>query len=144
MPDQTPSMPPLPSPMAHVHSDGEFHWDRNPGTVWWPVALYTEEQVLDAANERAQAVAPAWISVADRLPEAKTEVLIAFAEQSIPSTGQYTGSPHDQDGWCYPTENRWSGPDGADPTITHWMPLPPVPTLSLETQQNDQTQKVQR
>ena len=74
-----------------------------------------------------------WISVKDRLPEKNTEVLICFAELSIPSTGQYTASALDHEGWCYPQENRlWPGEhpdfeDGSSPTVTHWMPLPTAP-----------------
>ena len=74
-----------------------------------------------------------WISVDERLPEKNTKVLICFAELSIPSTGQYTASALDHEGWCYPQENRlWPGErpdfeDGGSPTVTHWMPLPAVP-----------------
>jgi hypothetical protein len=80
-----------------------------------------------ADRARTAANCAGWVSVADRLPEKNTEVLIAFAEQAIASTGQRTESKHDQDGWCYPSENRFTGVDGADPTITHWMPLPATP-----------------
>lgn len=75
-----------------------------------------------------------WISVKDRLPEKNTKVLICFAELSIPSTGWYTASALDHEGWCYPQENHlWPGEhpdfeDGGSPTVTHWMPLPPAPT----------------
>lgn len=69
-----------------------------------------------------------WTAVTDRLPDKHTEVLVAFAGQtSIPSTGQYTGSARDVEGWCYPDENRNSRDDGKDPVVTHWMPLPEVP-----------------
>ena len=76
------------------------------------------------------ASAASWISVDERLPEKNTEVLICFAELSIPSTGRYTASALDHEGWCYPQENRlWPGEhpdfeDGGSPTVTHWMPLP--------------------
>lgn len=36
----------LPEPIAHVHSDGEFHWNRSHHPKVWPVDFYTEEQVL--------------------------------------------------------------------------------------------------
>ena len=78
-------------------------------------------------------VSAGWISVDERLPEKNTEVLICFAELSIPSTGQYTASALDHEGWCYPQENRlWPGEhpdfeDGGSPTVTHWMPLPAAP-----------------
>ena len=74
-----------------------------------------------------------WISVKDRLPEKNTEVLICFAELSIPSTGRYTASALDHEGWRYPQENHiWPGEhpdfeDGGSPTVTHWMPLLAAP-----------------
>ncbi len=70
----------------------------------------------------------AWVSVRDRLPAKHTEVLICFAGQNtLCSTGQYTGSPYDTEGWCYPAENGGMRDDGEDPVVTHWMPLPEVP-----------------
>lgn len=84
-----------------------------------------------AAPPTAQA--EGWISVDERLPEKNTEVLICFAELSIPSTGRYTASALDHEGWCYPRENHlWPGErpdfeDGGLPTVTHWMPLPAAP-----------------
>ena len=75
-----------------------------------------------------------WVSVEERLPAKNTEVLICFAESTLPSTGQYTGHAADPAGWCYPKESYlWPGeseklPDGGAPTVTHWMPLPPLPT----------------
>lgn len=72
--------------------------------------------------------ADGWIPVTERLPEKFTEVLVAFAGQvTLPSTGQWTGNPHDHDGWCYPAENNGICDDGSDPKVTHWMPLPDVP-----------------
>jgi hypothetical protein len=44
-------LPELPAPAAHVHSDGEFHWDRSPEPTRWPVDLYTAEQVRQAVLE---------------------------------------------------------------------------------------------
>lgn len=97
--------------------------DDSPCEYWeaWP------EQLERFAMLVAQRV---WISVDDRLPEKNTEVLVAFAGQmSIASTGQYTSSPHDVSGWCYPHENRGTNDDGSDPIVTHWQPLPEVPAI---------------
>lgn len=69
-----------------------------------------------------------WVSVTESLPENNVELLVAFESISIPSTGQYTGSKSDIDGWCYPSENDGSCDDGSNPRVTHWMPLPDVPT----------------
>lgn len=85
-----------------------------------------------AAPPTAQA--EGWVSVEERLPAKNTEVLICFAESPLPSTGQYTGHAADPAGWCYPKESYlWPGeseklPDGGAPTVTHWMPIPPLPT----------------
>ena len=90
-----------------------------------------EKPLYLAAPPTAQA--EGWINVKDRLPEKNTEVLICFAELSIPSTGRYTASALDHEGWCYPQENHlWPGErpdfeDGGSPTVTHWMPLPAAP-----------------
>jgi hypothetical protein len=45
---------PLPEAVGHLHSDGEFCQDRAVDLpVWWPVSLYTEEQLRAAvAAER--------------------------------------------------------------------------------------------
>lgn len=78
---------------------------------------------------------PQWVPVAERLPEKFTEVLVAFAGQmSIASTGQYTNSPHDKNGWCYPAENNGICDDGSDPVVTHWMPLPDAPASAPKEQ----------
>ena len=70
-----------------------------------------------------------WINVKDRLPEKNVEVLIAFAGQcALAATGQYTGYSRDVEGWSYPAENFGGAYDGTDPVVTHWMPLPEVPT----------------
>jgi hypothetical protein len=92
---------------------------------------------IRAINARvAQAVALAtkevhgWVPVTERLPERCVEVLVAFAGQiSLASTGQYTGNGRAAGGWCYPQENLNSRDDGTDPIVTHWMPLPEVPTM---------------
>lgn len=55
MPDQTPSMPPLPEPVAHMHSNGDFCQDMNVVSREWPVYLYTAEQVQAVADERVRA-----------------------------------------------------------------------------------------
>lgn len=66
-----------------------------------------------------------WIDVDERYPEKNTEVLIAFSKSTLPATGQYTGSPRDNDAWCYPAEND---PDEVG-CVTHWMPLPKPPAV---------------
>lgn len=66
----------------------------------------------------------AWTAVSENLHPRNTDVLIAFRDVKLPSTGQYTGDTMDPDGWCYPSENDSleSGP------VTHWMPLPQHPS----------------
>lgn len=88
----------------------------NPAPATTPLALVSSD------------VLGAWVSVRDRLPAKNTEVLICFAEQNtLCSTGQYTGRAQDVDGWCYPWENRGATDNGDDPVVTHWMPLPAPP-----------------
>mgnify|MGYP006951085075 CR=1 FL=1 len=46
----------MPEPAAHIHSDGDFCWERKPAVVWWPENLFTANQVRQAmldATERA-------------------------------------------------------------------------------------------
>ena len=93
--------------------------------IWETRALYAAPPTTQAEG---------WVSVDERLPAKNTEVLICFAESPLPSTGQYTGHAADPAGWCYPNESYLLPgeseklPDGGDPTVTHWMPLPPLPT----------------
>lgn len=79
---------------------------------------------------RAECV-PQWISVDERKPEKNIEVLIAFRDVTLPATGQYTASPHDTWGWCFPKEND---PEDTGP-ITHWMPLPAAPIITAQKDQ---------
>lgn len=89
------------------------------------LTLLAEQRVSKAPSPAA---ADGWTAVADGLPEKFTEVLIAFAGQvTLASTGQWTGSQHDHNGWCYPAENNGICDDGRDPVVTHWKPLPDVP-----------------
>lgn len=82
--------------------------------------------ILDRLAAPLQQPQEGWVSVDERLPEKFVEVLVAFADRSLPSTGQYTANPNDHDGWCYPKENcDWA--DGSWPTVTHWRPLPDHP-----------------
>jgi len=84
-------------------------------------------QCFEAGRQQPEPVAQ-WVSVDERLPEKNTEVLIAFKDCELPATGQYTGSHHDHEGWCYPAENI----DDRDnpPTVTHWQPLPLTPAAA--------------
>jgi len=64
----------------------------------------------------------AWIPVTERLPEPNIEVLVAFADDTIPGTSQWcrVKSPNIM-GWLNVHENRHK-------IVTHWMPLPSAPT----------------
>lgn len=90
-----------------------------------------DENAVSAAIEAVEAAlttrAPdaGWVKVCERLPEKNVEVLIAFRDVSLPATGQYTASPHDTWGWCFPGEND---PEDTGPVIA-WQPLPAHPTL---------------
>lgn len=83
------------------------------------LASQSEEQGKDA-----------WISVDDKLPEKNIEVMVFFeGASSLASTGQYTASKFDHDGWCYPKEN-FDDANDEWPTVTHWMPLPAAPVAT--------------
>jgi hypothetical protein len=105
------------------------NWMRESYGSWKDCVLKYDRAPFEAADELQRLAAErAWVPVTERLPEKFTEVLVAFAGQiTIPATGQWTGNPHDHNGWCYPVENNGICDDGSDPVVTHWMPLPEVP-----------------
>lgn len=114
--------------------EGWDSWDHEDVLAW---SLLDEAGPLASPHstashlptDRREAMSVGWISVEDRLPAKHEEVLIAFQDISLPSTGQYTGSPRDMPGgWCYPAENAGTANDGSDPVVTHWMPLPAAPS----------------
>jgi hypothetical protein len=92
-----------------------------------------------AAPTAPQAPALVPISVDDELPPKNQEVFICFAGQNtLWSTGQYTGRATDVNGWCYPAENRGMTDDGSDPVVTHWLPMFDVPAGITPTTKEQQ------
>lgn len=85
------------------------------------------EQMRDAAAQVTKLAAEAaverdWISVEDRLPEDRSNVLVvAYWHERW---GVYMG-------WCAPERAEWSVHVGIgdrdDVAVTHWMPLPEPP-----------------
>lgn len=85
------------------------------------------EQMRDAAAQVTKLAAEAaverdWISVEDRLPEDRSDVLVvAYWHERW---GVYMG-------WCAPERAAWSVHIGIgdrnDVAVTHWMPLPEPP-----------------
>ena len=74
----------------------------------------------------AQAPAPGWVSVEERLPEPNVEVLCA---------GQGWGDPFvtacyydDERREWYPINTHWTDSTGQAQYPTHWMPLPAAPS----------------
>ena len=78
--------------------------------------FYTEDDILKAMQEYAQIQLPQWISVKDRLPESKKEVIIT--DGKYVQTGSY--QPDAKQNWHI-------GQNVFVNTITHWMPLPNAP-----------------
>ena len=85
-----------------------------------PSPAHVDSAVAKAGVSDTIDGSPKWIKVSDQLPAKFVEVLIVFRDVTLPSTGQYTNSKHDHDGWCFPSEND---PEETGP-VTHWMPLP--------------------
>lgn len=73
-----------------------------------------------------------WISVEDRLPEVGDRVLV-FEEtcfgpfQSIDEWIEYTEMPVEFSSATIVTGHGWADSDPEE--ITHWMPLPPNPSI---------------
>ena len=70
-----------------------------------------------------------WISVEDRLPVARTKVLVAYQNGvTIAQRDGYLVSPRE-------THTYWRGVNGPKhqlTTVTHWMPLPTPPQRGRE------------
>lgn len=150
--DQTPSMPPLPEPIRRrgmqISADGVC-------TVFFD--CYDNSQMhayaQAVADERVRAAASPWISVADRLPEVGVDVLVYEPSRpddwpdSVRISIDYIDEDY-EDWYSHSAAyehfmavggSRACGPDvvctgpSEKAPYTHWMPLPPVPTLSLGT-----------
>lgn len=113
----TEAMPPLPEQAATTVGLGR---------VYTAEQMHAYARTYAADLERRLQEAGRWISVEERMPPKNEEVLIAFRDVPLPATGQYTASPHDTWGWCFPREND---PEETGP-ITHWQPLPPPPSAA--------------
>ena len=96
--------------------------------------LLAERDARIAELEAAQA----WVSVDERLPSDEDEGVIVWTNNGndckfynydnriIPENKFYNydiGFYHEKNGWMLWTE-EW---EHGDPTVTHWMPLPPPP-----------------
>ena len=69
-----------------------------------------------------------WISVDERLPEPLVSVLVWTDDSSFDNSDNFDLGFHQKDhGWLLAME--W---EHGDPTVTHWMPLPPPPIAPVE------------
>ena len=68
--------------------------------------------------------AQAWVSVDERLPNDEDEGVIVWTNNGSDYKfyNYDIGFYHEKNGWLLSTE--W---EHGDPTVTHWMPLPPPP-----------------
>ena len=104
------------------------------GCFAWKPRAYTTEYVrsdvaqaqLDAANARIAELEAAqrWVSVDERLPDDEDNGVIAWTNNAseYSSYNFDLAFYHKNFGWLMATE--W---EHGDPTVTHWMPLPPPP-----------------
>jgi hypothetical protein len=126
--------------MSHAEKLERLKFDARQAMIEYGIACRKDDQegirasttaavaAIDALALLAQQPeAVGWVSVEERLPPKYEEVLVAFAELPVASTGQYTDSPHDHDGWCYPAENADWG--GGWPKVKWWQPLPGHPKV---------------
>ena len=99
----------------------------------FPVGDYEQKQIEKIANHLIAhgVTVQEWISVKDRLPDNKEHdwVLAQVVEDNgfmhIPKVMEYRQQRND---WFEETYGWLSEHNGAF-TVTHWMPLPPVPEV---------------
>lgn len=83
----------------------------------WRARVETLEAQLKEAREAQQ-----WISVGDRMPDARKRVLISCG---LPSKGEM---PTVYEACWWPQHNEWQSDEGLDfDNVTHWRELPPPP-----------------
>ena len=113
-------------------------WREKTGMDEWPgcdcdavglAAADALEKLLDRCARYAEEIAvlrerQRWIPVTERLPEDRSDVLVAAYWHE--RWGVYMG-------WCAPKRAEWSVHVGIgdrnDVAVTHWMPLPEVPEV---------------
>ena len=66
-----------------------------------------------------------WISLEDRLPEMKADVLMYFAECKNMAVGFMCDMDEDRTMWCSYSDDGWYTDCDYEPS--HWMPLPEPP-----------------
>lgn len=84
----------------------------------------THIAALQQEIEKLRGQVPRWIPVEERLPEDRSDVLVAAYWHE--RWGVYMG-------WCAPERAAWSVHvgigDRSDIAVTHWMPLPEPPEV---------------
>ena len=71
-----------------------------------------------------ESLRPQWISVKDRLPEKKSDVLMLFEFGNM-AVGYWHDGDEDCTFWCAYTDDGFYTDCDSEPT--HWMPLPEPP-----------------
>lgn len=97
------------------------------GLCGFPFKILREEIAAIIAERDELKEAARWISVEERLPEAETEVQVAFDDGNV---------------WCL--WQNWQGSDELDPLlyyvdfpdtthrVTHWKPMPEKPEVEQD------------
>lgn len=79
--------------------------------------------VCDESAKMIEYLAKEWVSISDRLPEPKSEVLVAFDDGEVLSLWQNWAEDEAESKFMYALDHDWEKWH----TVTHWMPLPPAP-----------------
>ncbi len=75
-------LPPLPEHVAHIHSDGDYCQDASYGdVVFWPVCLYTADQVRECQREAYEAGKRA--ALAAQAPQPQADALIKECRDAL-------------------------------------------------------------
>ncbi len=127
----TPTMPELPEPIGHIHSNGDFCQDRAiVGNPLWPADVFLAADLHEAYHLGVEAGTPKWLPI-ESAPKDGTAILVCLSDSDSgyvvfwvdPAKGirDYVGS---KIGWHIAYCGDFLGPCDAP---THWQPLPKGP-----------------
>ena len=84
---------------------------------------YGDEAMIAAEMRAAVAEALRWIPVSERVPDNRETVIVLLSDvNQLRLAGQYASGKWGVWGFSH------DDPDGPDPSVVAWQPMPPLPT----------------